>query len=164
MRILIVAMSESIHTARWISQINDRGWDIHLFPSTENQAVHHNLTGVTVHCTFYPKLKKESANIKIIGIPVLFDILSRVLNRMVISSFPNFKAWRLSKLIKNIQPDIVHSLEMQAGGYLSLEAKNRLGDFPKWIVTVFAFAFLFAHQGFQTVRPSIALWDCSLGL
>ena len=33
MKILFVAMGNSIHLARWISQINDEGWDIHLFPT-----------------------------------------------------------------------------------------------------------------------------------
>lgn len=28
MKILLIAMSESIHTARWISQMTDQGWDI----------------------------------------------------------------------------------------------------------------------------------------
>ncbi|MBM3711898.1 MAG: hypothetical protein FJW56_00450, partial [Actinobacteria bacterium] len=32
MKLLIVAMANSIHTARWISLINDQGWDIYLFP------------------------------------------------------------------------------------------------------------------------------------
>jgi hypothetical protein len=31
-RILFVAMPESVHAARWISQIADQGWDIYLFP------------------------------------------------------------------------------------------------------------------------------------
>ena len=35
MRILFVAMADSVHTARWISQIDDQGWDIHLYPSID---------------------------------------------------------------------------------------------------------------------------------
>jgi len=32
MRILFVGLSQSIHTARWIDQITDQGWDLHLYP------------------------------------------------------------------------------------------------------------------------------------
>jgi glycosyltransferase involved in cell wall biosynthesis len=47
-RILFVAAAESIHTARWIAQLVDAGWDLHLFPSIESDEVHADLTGVTV--------------------------------------------------------------------------------------------------------------------
>ena len=32
MRVLFVAMADSIHTARWIRQLQGQGWDLHLFP------------------------------------------------------------------------------------------------------------------------------------
>jgi len=56
-RILFVAMQNSIHVARWIEQIADRGWDLHLFP-VSNAAPHPRLAGVTIHwplARFWPK-------------------------------------------------------------------------------------------------------------
>ena len=35
MKILFVAMSDTIHTARWIGQLAGLGWDVHLFPSID---------------------------------------------------------------------------------------------------------------------------------
>ncbi|MBC8389929.1 MAG: hypothetical protein H8E13_18030 [Actinobacteria bacterium] len=59
MRILIVAMAGSIHTARWIRQINDQGWDIHLFPTDSFTAVHPDIKNVRVHI---PKIVKFFIN------------------------------------------------------------------------------------------------------
>jgi len=47
-RILFVAMQQSTHAARWISQIADQGWDLHLFPVDYLPAIP-ALRGVTVH-------------------------------------------------------------------------------------------------------------------
>lgn len=35
LRILFVARPASVHAARWINQIADEGWDLHLFPAYE---------------------------------------------------------------------------------------------------------------------------------
>jgi glycosyltransferase involved in cell wall biosynthesis len=47
-RILFVAMTHSIHTARWIRQLCGRGWELHLFP-VERARLHPELPDVTVH-------------------------------------------------------------------------------------------------------------------
>jgi hypothetical protein len=57
MKLLIVAMSESIHTARWLSQLSDQGWDIHLFPSIDCGIVHPEILNITVHHSVYIKQK-----------------------------------------------------------------------------------------------------------
>jgi glycosyltransferase involved in cell wall biosynthesis len=42
----------------------------------------------------------------------------------------------LVKLIKAIRPTLVHSLELQHGGYLCLEARRRMdSDFPRWLAS-----------------------------
>jgi Glycosyl transferase 4-like len=48
MRVLFVAMLSSVHVARWINQVSDKGWDIHLFSST-TEPIHPNLRNVTVY-------------------------------------------------------------------------------------------------------------------
>ncbi len=43
-------------------------------------------------------------------------------------------AARLARLIRSLKPDIVHSLHMQSGGYLTLASREKLtGAFPPWI-------------------------------
>jgi len=56
MKILIVAMGNSIHLARWISQINDQGWDIHLYPTESFVAVNDEIKNVKIHIPFFIKL------------------------------------------------------------------------------------------------------------
>ena len=42
----------------------------------------------------------------------------------------------LARIIRQLKPDIVHSLEIQHAGYLALEARDKLlGSFPAWIVS-----------------------------
>lgn len=57
-KILFVAMQMSTHTVRWINQISDQGWDVHLFP-VNCLPVHPELRGVTIHQPWFvirPKL------------------------------------------------------------------------------------------------------------
>jgi hypothetical protein len=46
------------------------------------------------------------------------------------------EAQRLARLIARLEPDVVHSLEIQHAGYLTLAARGRApGRFPPWVVT-----------------------------
>jgi glycosyltransferase involved in cell wall biosynthesis len=57
-KILFVAMQMSTHTARWINQISDQGWEVHLFP-VNYLPIHPELTNVTIHqpwFVFRPRL------------------------------------------------------------------------------------------------------------
>ena len=47
-KILFVAMQMSTHTVRWINQISNQGWDVHLFP-VNSLPVHPELRDVTIH-------------------------------------------------------------------------------------------------------------------
>ena len=144
MKILIVAMGNSIHLARWISQINDQGWDIHLFPTASFVSINPEIKNVKIHIPFLIKLivkfyknKKQklihtSAPLYIQEtIPVSVSIKEILRN---ITAKNNYK--NLNRLIKKIKPDIIHSMHFQEAGYLTLEAKkNFKGKFPKWIAT-----------------------------
>ncbi len=59
MRTLFVTMSDSIHPARWIKQISDYGWDIHLFPCVAHGIVHPQMNNITIHHLFYTKTQKR---------------------------------------------------------------------------------------------------------
>jgi len=136
MRILVIAMSNSIHTARWISQIADRGWDIHLFPSIDCGLLHPDMKNITVYQTFYAHDRSVGHNVTLHGIPVLSEHLANATTLLLKKLKPGHQLKRLVRLIGNIRPDIIHSLEIQAAGYLTMEAKRILrGSFPPWIVT-----------------------------
>lgn len=116
MRILFVAMSNSVHTARWIAQIADQGWDIHLFPSYDVNTAHHALHNVTVHRARSP-----------------YAFLGQQISSTLT---PRYRTKQLAKTIADLKPDIIHTLEFQGAGYLTLAAKKYYCDqFPPWIVS-----------------------------
>jgi glycosyltransferase involved in cell wall biosynthesis len=128
-------MSESIHTVRWISQIADEGWDLHLFPSVDQGITHSQLRGVDIHHSFYVHHEKIPT-VRFHGIPVPTRGMAWKgigLQRLIDA---DYRVHQLNRLIKKIQPDIIQSLEFQAGGYLTHKAKmNYSGTFPPWIAT-----------------------------
>lgn len=163
MRILIVAMSDSIHTARWINQFIDQGWDIHLFPSKDNGEVHPDITNVTVYHSFYGRDRNKDKSVKIRGFALFYKPIAvfavKVLNRFM----PQYRALGLKRLMKKIRPDIVHSMEIQHAGYLTMEAKRAHKEsFPPWIVTnwgsdIYLFGRLAEHE--PKIREVLAASD-----
>lgn len=123
MRILFVAISDSIHAARWIGQLKDQQWNVHLFPSVDHGLIHPALSGVKIHQAPYEWPARHGSH--------LSRGLVSYLRKVVESCWPEYRANRLARVIRRLKPDIVHSLEFQSAGYLCLEAKKLMGsDFP----------------------------------
>lgn len=132
MKILIIAMTDSIHTSRWVSQIIDQGWDVHIFPSILGGIAHDKLRGVKIHDSFLSFNGK--VGIKFSSLPSLFAAIPDLI--MTRFNTKRFHQRRLSKLIDRLKPDIVHTLEFQTSAYLMLEAKMNLKEVSfKWIAT-----------------------------
>ncbi|MBN1635050.1 MAG: hypothetical protein JW920_00965, partial [Deltaproteobacteria bacterium] len=126
MRILFVAISESIHTARWITQIADQGWDLHLFPSIDNGLFHPDLRNITVHHSFYGNPLAHHNSLKLRGIPLISKAAAYLARKAVGTYNANYRISQLQYTIKRLQPDIIHSMEIQAAGYLTMAVKNQL--------------------------------------
>ncbi|MGO9950862.1 MAG: glycosyltransferase [Dissulfurispiraceae bacterium] len=162
-KILLVAFPNSIHTARWIEQLTDQGLDIHLFPSLGGDAIHNRISNITVHHLLYSKRissmpEETSAGLK------RWSHLNDLLRKHILDKkFPSVRARQLSRVIHKIRPDIVHSMEIQAAGYLTLEAKKIFhGKFPTWIVTnwgsdIYLFGRLLKHK--EKIRDVLANCD-----
>lgn len=144
-RILFIAMTESVHTARWLNEIGKLGWDVHVFPS-QGWGIHPAINNVTIHgIDFRPE--NSNKNVQFAGgvsftVPYISDKANIIFQRLrdhFGSSQTNdggYRVRQLIKVIKKIKPDIVHTLEMQHSGYLALSVKERMGDsFPTWIFT-----------------------------
>jgi glycosyltransferase involved in cell wall biosynthesis len=144
MRILFVGMAHSIHVVRWIAQLRGLGWDVHLFPS-QDVVVNPEFQDITIHdAASQEKPEELGSNMRLVD-----DCWQRLYRwplpfggyrtqRFLERHWPLVKdrAWRLAQTIRNIQPDIVHSLEIQHAGYLTLDAHAHLGNrFPTWVVT-----------------------------
>lgn len=150
MKILIVAMSGSVHTARWISQLRGFGWDVHLFPSQDYGVCHPDIDNISVHHSGYFKQKVSSTN-KIAFFQFLHKALSFFRRNIWQVWFPEYRKFDLIRVINNINPDIIHSMETQSAGYLVNAAERRLKKKPVWIHTlwgsdIFLFGLFPEHQ------------------
>ena len=167
MRILFVAMAESVHTARWISQLEGQGWDIHLFPSKDYGIVHPDLKNITIYHSFYGKQKNYDQTVRFRGIPVFSEVIAAIGRRTLKEIFPNYRVLQLKHLIKRLKPDIIHSIEIQAAGYLTLDVRKQYGDrFPSWIVTnwgsdIYLFGRLSEHvEKIKAVLTACDYYSC----
>jgi glycosyltransferase involved in cell wall biosynthesis len=163
MRILFVAIPDSIHTARWINQISDQGWDIHLVPSTLAMLHPYHKGKITYHGATHPAV--------ITAMRFMAKLLEQWSNRHR-SSYASrhsghftaaLSARKLATIIRRTRPDIVHSLEMQHAGYLTLEARKLIGEkFPAWILSnwgndIYLFGRLEEHK--ERIRQVLAFSD-----
>jgi hypothetical protein len=174
MKILIIAMSNSIHTTRWVSQISDQGWDLHLFPTDIFVAPQPSLKNIRIHAPGIIKyLSKTYINNKnkIENPKYADDFLT------LITEGPNSLSWTktlLKKLlnynqnkelintIKRIKPDIIHSMHIQVAGYMTLKAKKKItGKFPKWIVNNWGSEIdLFSRIPSEEIKITEVLANC----
>jgi len=153
MRLLVVAMSNSVHTARWLSQVADQGWDIHLFPSIDEWIdVHPDFRNLTLYHSGCRPVGPNASGVRFRGVSVFRRAAEVYRRRVSRSDVPGYRARQLARVIDRIRPDVVHSLEIQHAGYLTLEAKRLCRKpFPPWIATnwgsdIYLFGRLDAHE------------------
>jgi len=121
-RIVLVAMVDSIHVARWVSQFPADEYFFHIFPSTPNRRIH----------PLIQKQKTDHGNVEIypfggrLSVP-LWGIDLLLGNRV--------RSWFLQRLIRRVNPDFVHALEFQHGAYLADQALRSGNLKHKFIAT-----------------------------
>jgi glycosyltransferase involved in cell wall biosynthesis len=168
MKILFVAMPNSIHTARWISQLKECGWELHLYPGYYED-LHPEIDNVQYH-VFREKINKIALLLQralLHGVTRKNrDSRNRLLKfagQLMRRDDAGGKTRRLIKTIVRIKPDIVHSMEFQTNGYLTLQAKKIMQErFPVWIATnwgsdIFLFGKFAEHQ--KKIRELLSLCD-----
>lgn len=188
-RILFVAMQDSPHTVRWIEQIAEQGWDLHLFP-VNYLPVLPEMRGVTVHQPWYmvrlrlmlrkllsgPSGWRESrpgleADLypnrppvrSIYPLPMV-PPLARILNDVIRVRLGESDAQAplvygphvLARLIRQIKPDLIHSMEFQHCGYNVLRSKEISdGNFPPWLATNWG-SDIYYYRNFDDHRSQIS--------
>ena len=180
MRILFVAMANSIHTSRWIHQLANQGWDIHLFPVEDfppcvmpGSITLHDLMYHPIHKTLNRKALSDMAGgVKLQGIywkhlqkfwdmPVSRRLALRVVRRLR----PQWqdRVWRLAETIRTLKPDLIHSLETQHGSYLVQQAKVLYGaNFPPWAISIWGSdLYLFGQFDEHQERVRNVLASCN---
>jgi glycosyltransferase involved in cell wall biosynthesis len=163
MRILFVAFSENITTARWIDQLAGQGWDIHLFPSIRRANHALELHDLTLHDAGLWRPDGLDPTVRVAGLWPWGRGAYRVqqfLERC--TRWRRDRAQVLARTIRRLRPDVVHTLEMQHAGYLMLDACRRLGERrPPWIYSSWGsdIAYFHRHQEHRT-RIDAVLKTC----
>jgi glycosyltransferase involved in cell wall biosynthesis len=119
--ILIVAMGDSIHTARWLSQFKDQQLSVVVFPSGPHRHIHPLLRDLVVgnqvmEVDIAPMMKASSLPLYIADKMLPFGLRARYLRF----------------LIKRRTPIIVHALETQHSGYIVSRAIAKLEKKPEF--------------------------------
>jgi hypothetical protein len=104
-------MLDSIHSARWLSQFENKRINFLLFPSSPHRSVHPELERLLS--------SSGAASFRLVPLARYFALPLWVLDK-----FANnvFRGSLLKAAIKKFQPGIVHSLELQNAGYVALRA------------------------------------------
>jgi glycosyltransferase involved in cell wall biosynthesis len=144
LRILFVCVTWSFHTARWVNQLKDSGWDVHLFP-LDDTGVHRDLRGATVHDARHGRPPGAHETLRAVDdyFPFLkngypFARGSYLARRIEHRLFPERedRARRLAHTIDRLQPDLIHSLSLVPSGDTVLQASKHLKrPRPPWLVT-----------------------------
>jgi glycosyltransferase involved in cell wall biosynthesis len=152
MRILFVAMAGAIHTARWINQLRQTGWDIHLFDSMD-RSPHPDLNWVVSHTDWirsrwpFPRGKNF--------IRAYIPALSKYLQPSAETTLHN--------LIRHLRPDCIHSLEMQNESYPLADVYQKLNAELKcpWIYSSWGQdIYLYQHDPEHQHRIQSVLTQC----
>lgn len=164
MRILFVTLGESVHAARWIQQLQDQRWDIHVFPHSPHDRVHPELQNLTYHNQVRQASAEVPSTVRQTGLiwPLRSGRARTIdtLQRLNLLKQPA----RLARVIRNLKPDIIHSLEMQRCGYLTLASRKELNGYPhppwiysSWGSDIFFFGRRPDHQ--SRIREVLATCD-----
>jgi hypothetical protein len=113
-RILIVAMLDSVHTFRWLSQFKDSEIDFIIFPSKKHRVIHEGTlrllesrSGATFELARFRKWSKYHG---------YFDYLFHIILSTLVKQ--DFRLLALIRLARRDQFNYVHALEIQGAGYL----------------------------------------------
>ncbi|MDQ3665030.1 MAG: glycosyltransferase [Acidobacteriota bacterium] len=137
MRILFVVRPTSVHAARWVNQIADQGWDIHLFPAHEGPT-HSEFRNLTAYGLTSSRAQRRNPTIRsrvLWPLPLGADRLKILAARFLPADWSSRAAW-LARVIRRVKPDMIHALEFQQAGYLTLQARALYeGQFPPLVAS-----------------------------
>jgi len=143
-KVLIVAMIDSVHTGRWISQFDGESIEFMLFPSTPHRRV---------HLLIKQRLKRGLVAQIRISKWMSWAALPLGIADLVFANF--FRAKLLAREINKFQPDVIHIMETQHAGYLTDRALNTVKSKPRVILSIWG-SDLFWFQKFAKDREKMS--------
>jgi hypothetical protein len=134
-------MPYSVHSLRWINQVADEGWDLHLFPSADGEPLT-DFRNLTIYNLLDHRPNGLDSSVRIVRLRPRLRVPGRVSRyEQLIYARPELRSTMLAGLILWLRPDIVHSFQSLVGADLTWQARNKLQRwlpryrFPKWVVS-----------------------------
>lgn len=135
-KVLVVAMADSVHTGRWLSQFDGEPIEFMLFPSTPHRRI---------HPLIQQRLGQGSETQLNISQWMKFAALPLGVADLVLGNF--FRGKLLSREIDKFKPDVIHIMETQHAGYLTDKALSSTQIKPTVILSIWG-SDLFWFQKF----------------
>jgi glycosyltransferase involved in cell wall biosynthesis len=135
-KVLVVAMADSVHTGRWLSQFDGEAIEFMLFPSTPHRRI---------HPLIQQRLGQGSETQLNISQWMKFAALPLGIADLVLGNF--FRGKLLSREIDKFKPDLIHIMETQHAGYLTDKALSSTQIKPTVILSIWG-SDLFWFQRF----------------
>jgi glycosyltransferase involved in cell wall biosynthesis len=124
-KVLIVAMADSVHTARWLEQFENSKHEFVLFPSSPHRRIHPKivrlLTASSPMQISIPKGLSKTG--------LFLAALDKLLNNRLRGNL-------LKRVMIKFEPTILHAVETQGAGYIALEALRKVEKKPFFILTL----------------------------
>ena len=142
-KILIVAMADSVHTARWLEQFEDSDYEFVLFPSSPHRRIHPKIV----------RLLSEASKMDI-SIPRGLrntGLLLAAIDKLMANRVRGI--W-LRRIVRNFEPNILHAVETQGAGYIASVALTKIVVKPFVILTLWG-SDLFWFRNFKRHRALI---------
>lgn len=118
-RIVLIGMADSVHVARWLkAALASSEVDVLLVPTSPHRRVHPEIRALL------GKPQSSHSSLKIHSLLRLISILVWVFDRQFLLG-GRFRAIFIGRAIKGHQPDLVHIMETQNGGYPYLAYASR---------------------------------------
>jgi glycosyltransferase involved in cell wall biosynthesis len=125
MLLIVVAMADSIHTARWLRQFSDQNISIILFPSTPHRRIHKEIKDII-----------NGGQVLRLELAPLMRILSLPLSLLDTVLRSKLRCHYLKYLIQRWKPQIVHGLETQHAGYLISDSITKMHKAPQFYLSI----------------------------
>jgi len=142
-RILVVAMVDSIHTARWLRQFDQDDFEFVVFPSSPNRRIHPLI-----------RSHRGSGSRSIIRIPGPMTLCALPLGIIDLIAKNFFRAKLLARAIKRVRPDLIHIMETQHSGYLTAKALATVENRPRVVLSIWG-SDLFWFTRFKSHQAQI---------
>lgn len=124
-KVLLVAMADSIHTARWLEQFRDTEINFVLFPSSPHRRIH-------------PKIKQMLKTDSGVNLTLSWGLRMFSLPLWVIDRFADnrLRGLLLRRMLRRERPEIVHAMETQGAGYVMRRALRKSISRPRVMLTI----------------------------